>query len=273
MLLTLAASTFRASLRKDRVGPKSMRLTDLPRFTREELGLYGLNISTDLLVGADIARLDALRESADKASCPYLVLIESEPQPFCHADEDKGQAAMDRMVRVAKAAHRLGCNSAAVAVAGPDEPAALDLGAARLKKTLQAADKLEINLLLMPAKGLTASPDRLTDLIKKVGGFRIGTFPDFQAASLAEDPIHYLRRLTPYAAAVTAAVVGFKTSKKPPGAVHEPYDILAYTKTVASVGYTGTLALDYRGEGDPADGIVKAKAILEAVVGTEVLEE
>src|SRR5262249_37490259 len=152
-----------------------------------------------------------------KAQCPYLVLIESETQPFGHASEEKGQAAIDRVVKVARAAQRLGCNSAAVSISAADDAATLDLTAARLKRTLPAADRLEVNVLLSPSTGLTANPDRLTDLIKKVGGFRIGTFPDFQAASLAADPIHYLRRLTPYAAAVSASIVNVKASKKAPG--------------------------------------------------------
>lgn len=282
MLLTLAATSFRSLLKKERPvraggggggggggDGKSLRLVDLPRFAREELGLFGLNISTEFLVGADLARLDQVRDSADKASCPYLVLIESEVQPYGHHDDDKGQAAIDRMVKVARAANRLGCSSVATAISVPEDGSTLDIAAARLKRTLQAADRLEINLLISPSKGLTANPEKLTELIKKVGGFRIGTFPDFQAAAATEDPIHYLRKLTPYAAAVSASVMNFKASKKPPGFVHEPYDLTALAKAVAAVGYTGTLAIDYRGDGDPAEDIPKARTMLEAAIGVE----
>ncbi|MBX3358054.1 MAG: TIM barrel protein [Phycisphaeraceae bacterium] len=269
MLLTLAASSFRAMLRKDRAGAKSLKLTDLPRFTREQLGLFGLNLSTDLLVGMDLSQLDQLRDAADKASCPCLVLIETDPQPFGFAD-DRADAAVERMIRVARAANRLGCNAAAVSVAADDTDDCLSVAADALKVALRACDKLEINLLLAPHKGLTENPDRLTELIKKVGGFRIGTFPDFQTASLAPDPISYLRRLTPYAAAVSASCVSF-TSKK--GEVtHAPYDLMAYTQTVASVGYTGTLAIDFRGEGDPAAAIAHARDTLDAAIGGATLE-
>jgi sugar phosphate isomerase/epimerase len=253
-------------------GGKPLALTDLPRFTRDQLNLFGLNIATAMLVGADFERLDALREAADKASCPCLVLVESEPQPFADPEDDVGDAAVDRMVRVAKAAHRLGCNAAAVAVSGPDDEDSMAYAAERLKQALQTADRLEINLLLMSHPGLTAKPDRVTDLIKKVGGFRIGTFPDFQTASKAEDPSYFLRRLTPYAAGVTASSVGFKESKKE-GVVHDSYDLGEYAKVVASVGYTGTLAIDYRGKGDPAEGIEHTRTMLEAAVGPEAAKE
>ncbi len=269
MLLTLTANSLRQRLTRSRSEPAKLALTDLPRYTRQELGLYGLNISTDLLAGADSARVDALREAADRASCPCLVLVEAEPQPFADPGPAKGKAAMERMTRVVQAASRLGCNAVALQITGPDGSEALAAAADRLKRVLHNAERLEVNLLIMSGTGLSADPDRLTDLIKKIGGFRVGTFPDFQTASATADPIHCLRRLTPYASALTASSVGFKASKKPPGFVHEPYDLALYTRTVASVGYAGTLAIDYRGEGDPEIGIVRTRQVLELALATE----
>lgn len=282
MLLTLAASSYRARLwlKPGRAPAGQMPLTDLPRHAREALGLHGLNLSTDLLTGADVPQLDALREAADKASCPCLVLIKPEALPFYTDDDAKGDAAVERMTRVVQAAHRLGCNSAAMYISaegfesGSDTA---DLAAERLRKVMATAEKREVNLLIgggsAPADdtpGPTSNPDALTELIKKVGGFRIGTFPDFQTASRSADPLMYLRRLTPYASAVTAAVMGFKKGKK--GPEHEGYDLMEYATTVASVGYTGTLAIDYRGGGSADEAILQARALLETVAGVEVTE-
>lgn len=272
MLLTLAANSLRRYMKPEKTSDRTpLKLEDLPRFARDQLDLFGLNISTDMLAGADFEKLDRLRDSADKASCPCLVLIESEPQPFCDQDDDRGDAAIERLTRVARAAHRLGCNSCAVAVAGPDNEDSLAFAAERLKQVLHSADRLEVNLLLMSHKGLTAEPDRLTELIKKIGGFRIGTFPDFEAASKTPDPIHFLRRLTPYAAAVTASCFDFGASKGLP--VHSAYDLTAYAEAVASVGYTGTLAIDFRGEGDPGAAVRSARTVLEAAIGSEASSE
>lgn len=210
MLLTLSATCLRSLLLP---GPRQkkakMDLADLPRFTHEELGLRGLNLSTDLLAGADRARIEFLRERADKAGCACLLLIEHNPQPFGAGGEKAGVEAIARAHRVIEAAHVLGCNSIALAVQSDEKPDAVVLVVNRLKKVVERAERLEINVLLAPAPGLTAAPERLTDLIKKVGGFRIGTFPDFQAAAASKDPIAYLRRLTPYAAVVSASTVKF----------------------------------------------------------------
>lgn len=277
MLLTLSANALAARLtaKKGRAAQSALALTDLPRFTRDELGLYGLNLTTGLLTAggaADVRKIDAIREAADRASCPCLVLTESDPQPMATLDEKKGMAAVERMVRVVQAANRLGCNSVALRIIDDDHSDAFDFAAERVRMFLSKAEKLEVNVLLAPHAGLTSEPDRLTDLIKKIGGFRIGTLPDFHAAAQSADPLQYLRRIVPYAQAITATVMAFKPGKKKDEFVHEAYNLTEYAKTVESVGYTGTLALDYRGEGDPVEGLIRARQLFESVLGLEVAE-
>jgi len=279
MLLTLNVSSLRPHLRlvPGAPAPKAepaLSLLDVPRFARDELGLHGLTVSTDLLAGADFARLDKFREAADKASCPCLVLIENEPQLFGELDEKRGSAAVERIVKVTRAAHRLGCNSAALAVAAPDDSDTMDIAAERLRDALRACDRLEINLLLMTHPGLCQSPDRLTDLIKRVGGFRIGTMPDFLSASKSSDPVQYLRRLTPYASAVAATVLDFTPAKKGLGIEHASYNLAEYMDAVEAVGYQGTVAIDFRGKGPPADAIRAARELLAVAAGmTPELDE
>lgn len=276
MLFTLTANALRAriaSTRKPRSGADTLLVTDLPKFARNELGLFGLNLSTNLLAGADLKRLDSIRDAADKASCPCLVLSESEVLPMGTTVDDVGDAAIARAQRVVQAASRLGCNSIGLPISVQDNEDEIDFCIERLRRVLQVAERAEVNVLICPSPGLTADPERLTDLIKKVGGFRIGTFPDFEVASKTSDPQLYLKRLTPYAAAVTAATVSFKSGKRPGEWIHEPFDLVAYAAVVRTVGYTGTLALDYRGTGDPAENLRKAKELLEAVVGPPAAPE
>ena len=237
MLLTLSANCLRSRLspltKKGRQTGDSLALTDLPRFTRNELGLYGLNLSTSLLAGADINKLDAIREAADKAPCPCLVLIESEPMQLCTLDEDAGNVAVDRAIRVIMAAQRLGCNSVGVAIAGQDSEDEFDFCVERLRQILTKAERLDINLLIMPRPGITDDPERVTEMIKKVGGFRVGTMPDFQTAAKAPDPLLYLRRVVPYASALTASTIEFSPAKKGGPPAHAPYDLIEFSKVIA----------------------------------------
>lgn len=225
MLLTLNASCLRGQLLgQPGKTPPSLALADLPQYTREVLGLGGLNLTTDLLVGADRRKLEAFRERADRAGCPCLLLIEAQSQNLGTSDAAAAEAAIERMHRVIQAAQILSCTAAALRVEAPDDDNAMQLVWQRLRKIVDRAERLELNLLVSPSKGLTSKPERMTDLIKKVGGFRIGTLPDFQyareAAGSDDEAVTYLRRITPYASAVLASTLDF--SDPPEGGLKLP---------------------------------------------------
>lgn len=272
MLLTLSASCMRSYLVKGRAAKPRLDLLDLPQFARQDLGLHGLNLSTDLLAGVSRDLLERLRERADKAACACLLLIESESQPFGDANAQVAAAAVDRLQKVIQAAHILGCNSVAVKAAGADDPDVFQRTSERLRKGVDKAERLEINVLLAPHDGLTATPERITELIKKVGGFRVGTFPDFQAAAASKDPVSYLRRLTPYASVVSASTVKFTVEKGAESdapdapAKHGPYALDDLIAAILSVGYDGTLAIDYRGTGDAKLGVLRSRYALERLL-------
>jgi sugar phosphate isomerase/epimerase len=265
MLLTLSATSLAS-----RFAPKGadLALDDLPQYAVEVLGLHGLNFTAGMLAGMDHAALERLRERADRAGCAVLLLHESAPLAF--ADPAAGDAAIERVRRVARAAQVLGCTAAGIACAGEDAPGVFEGTVERLRTCLGIVERMELNLLISPGPGLTASPERVTELIKKVGGFRIGTYPDFEAAAASADPVAYLRRLTPYASVVRASTRQFvhaKTGKpagdKPETPVrHSPYDLAALVRALTSVGYDGTLAIEYRGAGDATLGVIRSRDAL-----------
>lgn len=269
MLLTLAATSLASKLKAAKGQRPAMTLIDVPKFAREQLDLHGMVLSTSLLVGADRALLQKIVESADKAGCPCLALIESTPQPV--ADPDRASAAADRIMRVVQAAHWLGCNAVAIPIESPDDDEAMSDAAEVLRPILRRAEKMELNLCIASGAGLTAKPERVTELLKKVGGFRIGTLPDFLSAAQSPEPPVYLRRLVPYASTVLAVAQKFEPAPagkgKAPAFVHKPFDLLDYVKTVAAVGFDGALAIDYRGDGDPVEGITRARDIIRTIIG------
>lgn len=259
-------------------------LLGAPNAVREQFGLHGLNLSTGLLKGADRAALAALRDAADRARCACLVLVEP-PMNLADASEKKTDQALARARRLVEAASLLGCNSLALGVSGKTDDETFERAVDSLKEIAEGAEKRELNVLITPTEGLTEDPDRVAELIKRVGGFRIGTYPDFQTASKAKDPIAYLRRLAPYAWAVNASTVEFVDLAEEAGLEasgnddedldalaellsapeHVTYDIDAMVQAIAAVGYDGTLAVDYRG-GAGTLGIRQSCEALEAAL-------
>ncbi|MFI4898880.1 MAG: sugar phosphate isomerase/epimerase family protein [Phycisphaerales bacterium JB059] len=215
MLMTLSISSIRSLLKKRGAAPPKLDLLEVPQFTREELGLHGLTLTTDLLAGSTRDRLVGLREAGDKAGCAALVLIEPDALPLAEPAESKGEQATERMRRVLEAARLLGCSSVGFSIKGKDDEASFERACERLKPIVDLGERMEINVLIRPTRGLTQTPERTIELVKKVGGFRIGTLPDFQSAAESEDPGAYLRRLTPYASALLATTVELEQPEAP----------------------------------------------------------
>lgn len=239
-----------------------MALTDLPNYTREVLGLRGLSLSTDLLVGADRKMLDTLRERGDKAGCACLTLVEPPSIKINATSEAATAAIMDRMSRVVQAAQILGCSSAAFHVEGVATEKDREIAAARLKLIVQRGEKLDVNILLGPSANTAIEPDMLTDVLKRVGGFRVGTYPDFENASKAKDPLTYLRRLSPYASAVCAATMGFETGVvvPPPPKASSKATGPAPGKQTASTALARLAQALAEMDKEPAKGTKKGKA-------------
>jgi sugar phosphate isomerase/epimerase len=267
MLLTLATRSLARRIRPAGDGKPStgrMSALELPDFTIRQLRLRGLNVSASLFAGWSLEDLDRLRDRADKAGCPCLVLIEDTPLELGHADLEARDAAAERVRRLAAAAHRLSCNALAISCNGPDDDDTFDLVAEQIRGLMPLAERMELNILLAPAEGLTFSADRLTDLIKRIGGFRIGSLPSFGHAAATGDPIGTLRKLAPYAGAVQATIEEFTARGK-----HRGPDLAECVAAIRSVGFLNTLAIDYVGTKDPIAPIEKARTILQEAIDAE----
>jgi hypothetical protein len=216
MLLTLHTDSVASMIKPSRKGAKpKLAFDDLPAFARQTLDLNGLNITTDLLAGATPSLLEKFRERADKERCSCLLLIEPTPMKLAHESDKVGNAGVDRIRKVLRAAHILGCNAAAISIDSADSDDFLDFTVDRFRQIVETADKLDMNVLISPTKGLTEKPERVTELIKKIGGFRVGTFPDFAAAVASGDPEAYLRKLVPYASVISATTMELTEPEMP----------------------------------------------------------
>ena len=212
--------------------------------------------------------------------CPVLLLSEETAIDFT----DRGpnwKNSLERLKRLGLAANRLGCPSIAVRVQAADTDEAFEATTVGVKMALKELDRYDLNLLLSPHEGLTLAAARLTDLIKKIGGFRIGSYPSFAHAYASGDLENTLRKLAPYAPAIAASVRGFDEKT----GAHDGYSLESCVDCVRSVGYGNTLALDHVGRGDAAGAkkgakksaapdivgdLLKARAMLEAATSEQI---
>jgi hypothetical protein len=250
ILLALSASSVRPLLLAQDV--RCRDIFAVPQFVATDLQLRGLNLPTDLLKGFGIPQIDRLRDEADRAHCPVLLLTEEEPIDFITRGAEWAKV-LDRLKRLGLAANRLGCPSIAVRVAAPATDEAFEATAQGVKLALRELDRFELNLLLSPHAGLTFEAVRLTELIKKIGGFRIGSYPSFAHAYASGDIDKTLRTLAPYAPAIAASVRGFDKD-----GVHDGYSIEECVDSIRRVGFSNTLSLEFVGT-DGGEGASDAK--------------
>ena len=85
LLLTLSTSSLVGLFEEPEKGPDS--LLDAPRFAMEHLQLRGLYLEASSLSGWSIKELDRLRDRADKAGCPCLVLADDQRHHHQLADD------------------------------------------------------------------------------------------------------------------------------------------------------------------------------------------
>lgn len=262
IVLTLSVASLRGLIASaDRRCPT---LNAVPAFARQQLGLRGLNVPAAMLSGLTAAGFEKLRDASDKAGCPCVVLVDEQPLPFADPDPAKATAAGERLHRLAAAANRLGCRDVAIRCAAGAGDDALERTALGIKASMGEVDRHDLNVLIAPHEGWTGDADRLSALIKRVGGFRIGSLPSFGHAHASGDAEKTLRKLAPYAESIDATVFDFDAK-----GTHRPYDLAAMVSAVRAVGYVNTLAIEHAGKGDPVEAIERARTILEAAIGTE----
>ena len=262
MLLTLSTQSL---AKKVSANGEDFSMLDVPDYTIRQLQLRGLSVSASMLSGWSLEMLDQLRDRADKAACPCLVLVEDKPLPLGAPSDRKRQTAFERVERLGAAANRLGCNGLAIKVDAPDTDEAFERVADEFRKAMRAVERQELNILLMPHDGLTQDPDRLTELIKRVGGFRIGSLPTFAHAESTGNAAEALRKLAPYAGAIHASVGPFTKAGK-----HSGCDLKACVAAIRAVGFVNTLAIEFTGTGDPIASIEQAREQLQAALDAEV---
>jgi sugar phosphate isomerase/epimerase len=263
LLLSLTSRSLQSLLDPSADPPRTLH--DAPGYVSGELGLRGLSVDVEMLGGWSSADMDMLRHRSDQAGCPCLVLVDRTGLEFGHEDAAVRESAAERLGRLAGAATRLGCNSVSVSLSlGRNDRPTLSRAIETLQASLVAIERQELNLLLSGGPGLTDDSEGMSELIKEVGGFRIGALPTYGDPTSTEDPVEHIKRLAPYAGAIHLRCEGFKR-----GGGHRGLDLAAGMEAAIAVGYQSNVAIDYVGEGDPATDIAKAMEILQAVIDAE----
>lgn len=247
LLLTLAIQSLNPLIDNG-----SQDILEVPRVASDTLDLRGVMIDAKHLSGWGQESYDSFRNNGDKAKSPCLLVRDNTSMDLIGSQE----ASRERIQRLSVAANRLGCNAVSITPVFPSEKDAVNTIIEQLREAMAGVERLELNLLLQPCEGLSSDPDELIEIIKQIGGFRIGALPTFEFAGATGDGIDALRKLAPYAGGIVADFPSGRGKKK--------IDPLEGLQAVLEVGYSNTIALNYKGKGHTIKEIVKVVKILQS---------
>jgi len=174
------------------------------------------------------------------------------------ADADTRRAQLSHIATAIEAARFLGAPMLRITTGGQeDDSAAVGRVVDTLRVVLPVAMASGIKLALENHFGLSANPNTLVEIVKALNSPYIGVCLDLGNFREAEAQAG-IQLLAPYAIHVHAKSHSF-------GADGEETRInyRAAMQTLHAVGYDGVLSIEFGGDGSPAEGIRKTKALIE----------
>ena len=222
------------------------------------------------------AYLKEMRKRADDLGVTGLLIMIDREGMLGDADKAKRSEAVANHERWLEAAAMLGCRSIRVdpKCGGDSYDESLKLMADGLNQLCEKALAYRMNVLVENESGIGANANWLVDLMKRVNHPLAGMLPDFgnfwtdpEAGELA-DPYDGIRKLMPWARAVSAKSYGFAnatTNITKDNRDERPItlDLAKMLRIVSSSGYNGYIGIEYEGQGPEMAGIEQTKRVLD----------
>lgn len=226
-----------------------------------DLGIGAIELVNTFFPSPQYAYLKQLRKRADDAGVSIQLIM---------CDGEGSMAGPERASRMlaAKNHHKwvdiaavLGCHSVRCNTGAQEgDPDALGRCAESFSALLEYADAAGINVLIENHWGASSDPEWLVGLMQQVGHPRFGTLPDFGNIPDATDRYDAVRKMMPYAKAVSAKCYDFDDTTGDETKI----DFEKMMRIVLDAGYSGCVGIEYEGERLPErEGIIACKKLLE----------
>ena len=245
-------------------------MLDMPKMTRQDFGIEGLELVSTMLASTEPTYLDTLaKNAADNDTRLLLIMIDDEGDI---ASEDLADQldAVTRHKKWIDIAAGLGCHSIRLNWRGTDPDAAkkprvcramIERSVRPLRMLCDYGDDKNVNVLLENHGGPSSYPEAVVPLVLAVDHPRFGTLPDF--GNFPKDVDLYLATdlLMNFAKSVSAKCMDFDDET----GLESTMDFERLIKIVVDKhGYRGYIGIEYGGERlSEANGIVACKRLLE----------
>jgi L-ribulose-5-phosphate 3-epimerase len=182
------------------------------------------------------------QRAADHGVYQHLIMIDGEGA-LGDPDAAKRSQAVDNHRRWLDAANTLGCATVRVNAESSGTPDEQErLAADGLRRLVELADPLGLNVVVENHGGLSSHGDWLARVMQRVNHPRVGTLPDF-GNFYEYDRYKGVAEMMPFAKAVSAKSHDFDTNGN-----ETKTDYTRMLRIVLSAGFSGWVGIEYEGD-------------------------
>ncbi|MCC6695479.1 MAG: TIM barrel protein [Candidatus Hydrogenedentes bacterium] len=245
-------------------------MLDMPKMTRQDFGIDGLELVSTMLASTDAPYLARLAKNASDNNVRLLLIMIDDEGDVAAEDVDAQHDAVARHKKWIDIAADFGCHSIRLNWRGTDPDAAkkprvcramIERSVLPLRTLCDYGDKKEVNVLLENHGGPSSYPEAVVPLVLAVDHPRFGTLPDF--GNYPPDVDIYLATdlLMNFAKSVSAKCMDFDDVT----GLESTMDFERLIEIVVDKhGYRDYIGIEYGGERlTEADGILACKRLLE----------
>ena len=218
--------------------PGKLRLLDLPRIMRDELGMKVIDLMTATLASMEPDYLDKLRAEADRAGCVLTNLkMTQKGLDVTSADAAVRKHALDEYKRTIDAAERLGVRWVRP-LPGPKRPD-LAICAASYRELIEYAAPRGISLLIENYGWMQNDSDAIPEMIKATGK-GLDAQPD--TGNWKDNTVRYAGLARAFPLAVSC---DFKARELGSDGQHDAYDLARCFSIGWDAGFRGPWCIEH----------------------------
>lgn len=238
-----------------------LKQIDMPELCRKEFDIHGLELVNSFFPSPQYSYCqDLLKRAGDNGVKVLLIMCDGEGD-MAHADKTERMQAVRNHRKWVDIAKVLGCHSIRCNAgnAKADDTEAIKRCADSFAQLCEYAQPDGLNVIIENHWGLSSDPDALLAVIKAANTPVLGTLPDFGNFPDNIDRYDAVRKMMPFAKAVSAKCYDFNAEGN-----ETRIDYAKMMEIVLAAGYHHWVGIEYEGKVlDELAGVKACKKLLE----------
>jgi sugar phosphate isomerase/epimerase len=249
MRFALSSWSMRSHVNKD------FSLAEFPRFARERFGFDAVELCSMHFANTDTNYLDQIKQSLVSSQIGFANMP-IDTGNISQTDSRKRQFDLDRIANWMAVASYLGAEAVRVNTGAGQEGWDISLTIESYKKLAAQAREYNLLLLIENHGGVSSRPQTIIQILREVGAPNLKLCPDFGNFP-PETRYEDLEKIMPYAHMLHAKTYDFDAEGN-----HPAFDFLRCLKIVQDARFSGTISVEFEGQGDQYQGVEKTLALL-----------